>query len=292
MQDKRKHKRYTIDDKKFHVKMAIANDVQILDISIGGISLKADRKLYINKQYALKLKSKDQVINVTGAVKWSSLWAYKNYDYHGEFISTFHGGLVPIYSAGMQFMNISDSKYDELIHLINDSRFIPVDQDNIFLENDLIDLSEYLLDDLLDAEKTNSHPEETSDDIRKKSIAEKRKIALLCGKEERLILLKDLNKEVVLAALENPKVTETEIAGIAKLPTIPVEAINKIIHKRAWMKNYGVLSALVNNPKTPAYIAVKLVNKLKTRDLKILERNREVSQAVRSIAKKRIYSQI
>jgi len=97
---------------------------------------------------------------------------------------------------------------------------------------------------------------------------------------------------VVLTTIENPKITEIEIAGFAKIPTIPVEAIKKIVRKKEWMKNYAVVLALVNNPKTPAYVSMRLMNRLKAKDLKILEKNRDVSEAVRSIAKKRIYSQI
>ena len=88
------------------------------------------------------------------------------------------------------------------------------------------------------------------------------------------------------------KITEIEIAGFAKMPTIPVEAIKKIAQKKEWIKNYPVVLALVNNPKTPAYISMRLVNRLKARDLKILEKNRDVSQAVRSVAKNRLYSQV
>jgi hypothetical protein len=42
----------------------------------------------------------------------------------------------------------------------------------------------------------------------------------------------------------------------------------------------------VTNPKTPAGVAVKLVSELKTRDLSIIEKNRNVSEGVRAMAKK------
>jgi len=43
---------------------------------------------------------------------------------------------------------------------------------------------------------------------------------------------------------------------------------------------------LVNNPKTPPFIATTLANKLKKKDLRKLERNRGVCEVVRSAAKK------
>lgn len=52
------------------------------------------------------------------------------------------------------------------------------------------------------------------------------------------------------------------------------------------MKNYSIILALVTNPKTPPGIAIPLLSELKTRDLSILEKNRNVSEGVRGIAKK------
>jgi hypothetical protein len=42
----------------------------------------------------------------------------------------------------------------------------------------------------------------------------------------------------------------------------------------------------VTNPKTPPGISVVLVNELKTRDLAILEKNKNVIEGVRATAKK------
>ncbi len=52
------------------------------------------------------------------------------------------------------------------------------------------------------------------------------------------------------------------------------------------MKNYNIILALVTNPKTPAGIAVGLVSELKTRDLALLEKNKNVSEGVRVTAKR------
>jgi hypothetical protein len=67
---------------------------------------------------------------------------------------------------------------------------------------------------------------------------------------------------------------------------MPEEAIKTIIQNKAWINHYGIVSALVNNPKTPAFIATTLANKLKKKDLRKLERNRGVCEVVRSAAKK------
>ena len=278
IKEKRQHNRHKLYDNKINVQMELANEVKVIDISVGGILLKTDRKLDLRKQYILKLVSKDRVINVLGAVKWSSLSEYKKYSSDRE--------LIPIYTSGMQFTHVSNNSIEELAQFIEENRDINIDINKIGHQNELVNLSEYFQEELKAFGKISNDFQDTSRDIRKKSIVEKRKTALLCEKGERSILLNDPNREIVLAVIENPKITETEIERIAKSPTISEEIINKIIQKREWMKSYGIISALVNNPKTPPYIAATLVNKLKTRDLKKLERNKGVSQVVSSTAKK------
>lgn len=122
--------------------------------------------------------------------------------------------------------------------------------------------------------------------IQKLSVSNKIHLALRGGKEIRSILLRDPSKEVVLTVLENPKLTDTEIELISKSRSIPDEVLRKITKKRGWMKNYNVILGLVTNPKTPPGISVALVNELKTRDLAILEKNKNVIEGVRATAKK------
>jgi hypothetical protein len=290
-QEKRQHQRYYIYDHNINIEIDCANEVEVVDMSLGGISLKTDIQLQAGNQYILRLKRKGNVIAVRGDVKWSSLSEYKKYIVHNKLFPIFHNGLIPIYSAGIQFKKVSDEQLAEIMQLIYEHGYKDLDLNAIRHYHDLLDLSEYL-EGMSIFEQKDAQVQEASNDIRRKSIAEKRKTALFCGKEERSVLLKDPNKEVVLTTIENPKITEIEIAGFAKMPTIPVEAIKRIVQKKVWMKNYTIVLALVNNPKTPAYISTRLVKRLKTRDLKILEKNRDVSEAVRRIAKNRVYSQV
>jgi hypothetical protein len=134
------------------------------------------------------------------------------------------------------------------------------------------------------------HKESVLQRIQRLSVTEKRHLARMGGREIRSVLIKDPNKEVLMTLLDNPKITETEIEIIAKSRFIPEEALRKIAKKREWMKKYPIVSAVVTNPKTPAGIAVTFLNELKTRDLALLEKNRNVSEAVRSTAKKFLQS--
>ena len=122
--------------------------------------------------------------------------------------------------------------------------------------------------------------------IQKLSVSERIQLALKGGKEIRTILLRDSNKEVSLTVLDNPKITETEIELLARSRSVPEEVLRIIAKKREWMKSYNVILAMVNNPKAPQGPALRLVTELKTRDLQVLEKNRNVTEGVRSTAKK------
>jgi len=138
--------------------------------------------------------------------------------------------------------------------------------------------------------KGRKPPEERAQSIlqrlQKLTVSERILLALRGNKEVRTMLLRDTNKEVVMTVLDNPKITETEIEILAKSRSVSDEVLRKITKKREWMKNYAIISSLVTNPKTPSGIAVKLVSELKTRDLAIIEKNRNVSEGVRAMAKK------
>jgi hypothetical protein len=121
--------------------------------------------------------------------------------------------------------------------------------------------------------------------IQKLTVAERIQLALRGGKEIRSILLRDPNKEVSLTVLDNPKITEQEVEMIARSRSITDEALRKITKKREWMRNYSIVHALVTNPKTPPGVAIPLVSELKTRDLSILEKNKNVSEGIRNTAK-------
>lgn len=118
------------------------------------------------------------------------------------------------------------------------------------------------------------------------TVAEKRLLAMRGGREARSILIKDTNKQIVMAVLDNPKIKEAEVEMFARSRSIPDEALRAITRTKEWMKNYGVLLAVVSNPKTPAGVAAPLLYGLKTKDLASLEKNRNIANVIRTIAKK------
>ncbi len=118
------------------------------------------------------------------------------------------------------------------------------------------------------------------------NVSERIKLAMKGGREIRGILIRDANKQVMVAVLENQKITETEIENIARNRSTPDEILRMISKNREWMKSYSIVNAMVNNPKTPPGISVGLVTTLKTKDIVVLERNKNVPELVRSAAKR------
>ncbi len=117
-------------------------------------------------------------------------------------------------------------------------------------------------------------------------VGERIQLALKGGREIRSILIKDTNKEVMLSVLENQKITETEVELIARSRSIPDEVLRRIAKNREWIKSYAIVHALVTNPKTPPGISVSMVGTLKLKDIAILEKNKNVPEVIRSVAKK------
>lgn len=125
-----------------------------------------------------------------------------------------------------------------------------------------------------------------SQKVQNLSVAERIRLAMRGGKDIRSILLKDPNREVVLAVLDNPKLTEPELELIAHSRSVPDEALRVISRNREWMKNYTILLTIVTNPRTPAGISLGFISSLKQKDLKLLEKNKNVAEAVRTAAKR------
>ena len=123
--------------------------------------------------------------------------------------------------------------------------------------------------------------------IQKLSIAKKIEWANKKGnKEVRTILLRDPNKLVQLAVVQSPRITDGEIAKIANSRTSPHEVLQHIYNNRLLTKNYTIKVSLVNNPKVPVAVGMRFLSLLRQSELKSLSKNRNVSHALQTQAKK------
>jgi hypothetical protein len=102
----------------------------------------------------------------------------------------------------------------------------------------------------------------------------------------RAILIRDPSPLVAKTVLTDNTFTEQEIEQIASIRSLHEEVLAEIAHRRDWVSTYRVLYALVRNPRTPLAIGVRLVSRLSVRDLRLVSLDRNVSDAVRSTARR------
>ena len=107
-------------------------------------------------------------------------------------------------------------------------------------------------------------------------------------REERAILIRDPNRIVTAAVLSSPKMTDTEIAGIARMGSVSEDVLRTVAANRAWLKNYSVTLALIKNAKTPVAISMNLMSRLNDRDLRTLSTDRNVPDVLRVLARKKV----
>lgn len=100
----------------------------------------------------------------------------------------------------------------------------------------------------------------------------------------RQILVRDPNPVVARAVLANNAFNEQEVEAIAANRSVTEEVLGEIARRREWIGHYRVALALAKNPRTPLSISVRLVARLAVRDLRLLSRDRNVPDAVRSTA--------
>jgi hypothetical protein len=112
------------------------------------------------------------------------------------------------------------------------------------------------------------------------------KLAMKGTRDQRAQLVRDTNRLVAAAVLSSPKLTDSEVEQFTKLGNVSEEVLRIIGTNRAWVKNYGVAIGLCRHPKTPPAIAMQMIHRLTERDLKLLSTDRNVTEALRSVARK------
>lgn len=100
----------------------------------------------------------------------------------------------------------------------------------------------------------------------------------------RQFLLRDTNPQVACAALLFNNLSDQEIEQTASSRSVQQEVLDAIARKREWIGRYPVMKALIQNPRTPLALAIKYVPRLAVRDLRDMAKDRNIPDAVRSMA--------
>jgi hypothetical protein len=113
------------------------------------------------------------------------------------------------------------------------------------------------------------------------SVKDRMKLAMKGDREARAILIRDSNRIVSTAVINNPRITDQEVEGISAMRTISDDVLRVIAMNKAWTRSYPIIHNLARNPRTPVPTAMNILNRLYTKDLKAISQNRNVSEAIR-----------
>jgi Tfp pilus assembly protein PilZ len=113
-EERRLHRRFVVEG--IEGALMFATDVEILNISISGVALKANKRLEIGREYALKLEYMEKSLSLNGTIVWSVL---------SELGTGQREAKVPIYKAGMRFTNVISDKMVNLLDFIEENKIAP-----------------------------------------------------------------------------------------------------------------------------------------------------------------------
>ena len=159
----------------------------------------------------------------------------------------------------------------------------------------LIDTLELTVEERVSLEQARKLPREGEVDehtglsegqIRALPVPVRIKLSRGASRTLRGILIKDLNAQVAVSVLENCAFSDDEIEAIASNRSVIDDVLAAIIRRREWVSKYGVVLALIKNPKSPVGATVRLLPRLSVRDLKLMSMDRNVADAVRSTAQR------
>ncbi len=113
MQERRAHKRYTVDNLNVRGNIIFISDIEIVNISLNGIAIRCSRRIEPNREYTLYLSYEGKEITIKGRVVWSMIT--------GSMLTEM-GESAPVYTAGLEFVDVLSEKMSDLIRFIETHR--------------------------------------------------------------------------------------------------------------------------------------------------------------------------
>ena len=128
--------------------------------------------------------------------------------------------------------------------------------------------------------------------IRELNIAQKVRLAMMGSSTDRAILIKDTNKVVARTVIRSPGLSDSEVLKFSKNKALLDEVISYIATNKKWTRHYQIKKNLVSNPKTPLTQTMKFLTHLRTQDLRLIAKSKDipgpVAQAAGQLVKKRL----
>jgi hypothetical protein len=112
--------------------------------------------------------------------------------------------------------------------------------------------------------------------------------ALHGNKDDRMRIIRDLNKMLHGYVLRNPGLGLDEVLAMAKNSTLAPDLLGNIADRREWAQRPDIAIALVRNPKTPVAAAIRLLEFVSAGDLRQLAKDTHTRPAVQQAARKKV----
>lgn len=113
---------------------------------------------------------------------------------------------------------------------------------------------------------------------------EKMLLAPKASRAERAVLTQEHDAQVLYFLLKNPRITAEEVARIARSPQLGGPGAELIARTSQWSTSVDVRVSLVNNPKIPTPLALKLLPTLPEPEIRRIAKSTAVNQAIRQAA--------
>lgn len=120
--------------------------------------------------------------------------------------------------------------------------------------------------------------------IRLLPVPARMRLARNAGRALRSILIRDPVAQIAMSVIQGNTLPDSEVEQIAKSRIVVEDILAEIGSRREWQSKYQIVKALVQNPRTPLATSLRLVPRLSVRDLRDLGRDRNLPDAVRSLA--------
>jgi hypothetical protein len=124
--------------------------------------------------------------------------------------------------------------------------------------------------------------------IRQMNVSQKMQLASKATVGERQILLRDGSPQVLMGLLANPRIEDKEVLALAKSSSASSGVLQRIAKDRRWSTNYEIRVALVKNPQTPTPLAVRMLDTLRERELRVMAKGSAVREVIRAAALRKV----
>ncbi|MCA9524323.1 MAG: hypothetical protein KC609_25320 [Myxococcales bacterium] len=106
--------------------------------------------------------------------------------------------------------------------------------------------------------------------IKDMSLVEKRRLARSGGRAARNLLIRESDRSVHIAVIQNPHITPDEVRAIARMLSVNPEVFSFIAGNAEWMRDRALAFDLAKNPKVPIELALRALSRLTADNLRFL----------------------